>query len=176
MHTQSAATPSYKLEAMPRNVLIAGILTSQVAALIMAVVMMAVFAVFLGKSPLYPVQVIGSTIYGEQALQGFQTNAFLAGLVLHLAVAFAWGLVFCVFAAVFGAETALKAGMMGVVVAILSMVDAYVFVPHVMLSRHGVDIWNREVPIFWDWAAHMVFGASFAFYPAVLRKWIGASK
>jgi hypothetical protein len=29
---------------------------------------------------------------------------------------------------------------------------------------------NREVPLFWDWAAHLVFGASFVLYPAVKSK------
>jgi len=38
---------------------------------------------------------------------------------------------------------------------------------------HGVDIWNREVPLFWDWAAHIVFGASFALYPMVQKKLAG---
>ena len=50
--------------------LLSGIVTGQVAGLIMAVVVMLVFAVFLGKNPLYPVQVIGSALLGEVALQG----------------------------------------------------------------------------------------------------------
>jgi hypothetical protein len=176
-------SPSYTASSLPsgmkpafRDIIVAGVLTSQVAALIMAVVIMIVFTVFLGKGPLFPVQVIGSTVYSEVALQGFQLNAFLAGLILHLAVAFAWGLVFCLFTAMFDARTALRAGIIGVIVAILSMTDTYIFVPQVMMNFHEADIWNREVPIFWNWAAHIIFGASFAFYPLILAKWQNFSR
>jgi len=40
----------------------------------------------------------------------------------------------------------------------------------VMNALHGVDIWNREVPLFWDWAAHMVFGLSFGLFPVIQEK------
>lgn len=70
------------------------IITSQVAGLIMAVVVMAVFTIFLGHGPLYPVQVIGSIAFGESALNGFQLPALFAGLVTHQLVALAWGVVF----------------------------------------------------------------------------------
>jgi hypothetical protein len=153
-----------------RDTLAAGLITSQIAAVIMAVVMVIVFAAFLGKPPLYPVQVIGSTVYGESALVGLNVPALFAGLVLHLAVALAWGFVFCLAAAALDVRTAVMAGILGIVVAAVSMVDSYVVVPHVFLSLHGEDIWNREVPIFWNWAAHLVLGASFAFYPVVLEK------
>jgi len=164
---------------MPRNlparipfraVLAAGLITSQIAAVIMAVVMVVVFAAVLGKPPLYPVQVIGSTVYGERALVGLNFPALIAGLVLHLAVALAWGFVFCIVAAALDIRTAAMAGLIGIVVMAVSMVDSYIFVPYVFHSLHGEDIWNREIPIFWNWAAHIVLGASFAFYPAVLEK------
>jgi hypothetical protein len=47
------------------------------------------------------------------------------------------------------------------------MVGPYLLIPAVMQIMQGVDIWNREVPMFWDWAAHIVFGACFALYPKV---------
>src|SRR5437868_10194516 len=82
--------------------LISGIVTGQVAGLIMAVVVMIVFAVFLGKSPLYPVQVIGSVLFGESALQGFHFGALLAGLVLHQAgPSLLWGVIYGLLAAKF---------------------------------------------------------------------------
>src|SRR5262249_43956623 len=153
-----------------RDVLAAGLITSQIGAVIMAVVMVVVFAAFLGKPPLYPVQVIGSTVYGERALVGLNFAALIAGLVLHLAVALALGFVFCIAAATLDVCTAVMAAIVGVIIAAISMVDSYVIVPRVFLSLHGEDIWNREVPIFWNWAAHIILGASFAFYPIVLEK------
>jgi hypothetical protein len=151
----------------PQRNFLAALITSQVAGLIMAVVIMLVFTLFLGKGPLYPVQVIGSTIFGENALHGFHLAAFITGLLLHQSVALAWGLVFAIFAKIFNIDT-LKASMgLGLVVAFMSMLDTYVFVPAVMNALHGVDIWNREVPIFWNWAAHAVFGLSYGLFPKI---------
>lgn len=163
-----------KKQTMEKPVLI-GIITGQAAGLIMAVVVMVVFAVFLGKSPLYPVQVIGSMLFGEAALPSFHLEAFLAGLVLHqLGPALLWGIIFGVLAKQLSVETITQALKLGIGIGILSMVGPYLLIPFLMKALHGVDIWNREVPMFWDWAAHLVFGASFALYPffrtAIIQK------
>lgn len=146
------------------------IITSQVAALIMAVVIMVVFTLFLGHGPLYPVQVIGSTVFGESALDGFNFSALLAGLILHQSVGLAWGIVFGIIATRLKITSVRGSAILGVIVAIISMVDSYVFVPAVMMQLHGEDIWHREVPMFWNWAAHMVFGLSFGLYPIIAAK------
>jgi hypothetical protein len=148
-----------------------GILTGQIAGLIMAVAVMLVFALFLGKSPPYPVQVIGSMVFGEAALPHFHLGAFLAGLVLHQAgPALLWGFLFGLFARKAGIHSAGQALSYGLVLGVISMVGPYLLIPFLMNTLHGVDIWNREVPMFWDWAAHLVFGASFALYPLVEKK------
>ncbi|MFN3698316.1 MAG: hypothetical protein ACK4VO_12830 [Pseudobdellovibrio sp.] len=145
-----------------------GIITGQVAGLIMAAVVMVVFAVFLGKSPLYPVQVIGSMVFGEAALPSFHLGAFLTGLVLHqLGPALLWGVIFGTLAKQLSVETMTQALKLGIGVGIVSMLGPYLLIPFLMNALQGVDIWNREVPMFWDWAAHLVFGASFALYPFV---------
>jgi hypothetical protein len=151
----------------------ASLVTSQAAGLIMAVVMMLVFAIFLGHGPLYPVQVIGSIVFGEAALDGLQWSAVLAGLVAHMLVALAWGVVFGVVATRVDLSAAPKAAIAGVIVAIVSMIDVYLIVPPVMTGLHGADIWNREVPIGWDWAAHMVYGLSYGLYPMIERRLYG---
>lgn len=151
--------------------ILSGIITGLIGGLIMAAVMMVVFWLFLDKNPLYPVQVIGSTIYGEPALVGFHLGAFLGGLVLHMiGPSLFWGVVFGILAGAISMESATKALFWGILIGAFSMIDAYVFVPMLMIKLHGVDIWNREVPMFWDWAAHLVYGASFVFYPAIYRK------
>src|SRR4051812_18174177 len=95
MQTATVRSTAQGLDAKTRSGLIAGILTGQAAGLIMAVVVMAVFTIFLGHGPLYPVQVIGSTVFGEAALQGYPIPAILAGLVLHQAgPSLFWGAVF----------------------------------------------------------------------------------
>jgi hypothetical protein len=151
--------------------LISGVVTGQIAGLIMAVVVMIVFAVFLGKNFLYPVQVIGSGLLGESALQGLNFGAILTGLILHQAgPSLLWGAVFGIIASQFSIRTTSSALKLGLAIGIVSMVDVYLIIPAAMNALHGVDIWNREVPMFWDWAAHLVFGLSFGLYPAVLKK------
>jgi hypothetical protein len=158
-----------------KHPVLAGIITGQIAGLIMAVVVMAVFALFLGHGPLYPVQVIGSTVFGESALQGINVGAVLAGLVLHQAgPSLLWGYVFGEAAKRFPAGSVGGALKLGIPLAIISMAGPYLLIPAVMNTLHGVDIWNREVPMFWDWAAHLVFGLSFVLYPRVARALAGS--
>lgn len=148
--------------------MLAGIVTGQAAGLIMAVVAMLVFAVFLGKGPLYPVQVIGSMAFGEAALEGTHFGAILAGLVFHQAgPSLLWGAVFGAIASRFAVRSAAGALALGLGIGVLSMVGPYLLIPFLMNTLHGADYWNREVPMMWDWAAHLVFGASFALYPRI---------
>jgi hypothetical protein len=166
--TASHATPETHADSKP---FFSGILTGQAAVLIMAVVVMIVFTAFLGKGPLYPVQVIGSALLGEPALQGVNLGAVLAGLVLHqLGPSLLWGAIFGLLAAKLEIRTPLAALLLGLAIGVISMVGPYALIPFVMNALHGVDLWNREVPLFWDWAAHIVFGASFVLYPAIQRK------
>lgn len=151
--------------------LLSGILTGQIAGLIMAVVVMAVFTLFLGKGPLFPVQVIGSMAFGSAALEGLHFGAVLAGLVLHQAgPALLWGVIFGFLAKKFSVTTTNASLLLGLVIGVISMVGPFVLIPFMMKTLHGTDFWNQEVPLLWDWAAHLVFGASFALYPKVRAK------
>lgn len=153
-----------------RKSLTAGIITGQIAGLIMAVVVMIVFTI-LGKGPLYPVQVIGSALLGESALQGVNITAILVGLVLHQAgPSLLWGIIFGLIAKSTNIDSSSKSLTVGLLVGVISMVGPYLLIPAIMNTLHGVDIWNREVPMFWDWAAHIVFGASFILHPTVMQK------
>lgn len=148
-----------------------GIITGQLAGLIMAIVVMLVFALFFGKSPLYPVQVIGSVLFGEKALEGFHLAAFLTGLVLHqLGPSLLWGVVYGSLAKKITINNFQIALSIGLILGIISMLGPYVLIPTVMKYMQGIDLWNREVPLFWDWAAHLIFGASFVLYPWVKSK------
>lgn len=154
-----------------KKALISGIITGQIAGLIMAVVVMIVFTLFLGHGPLYPVQVIGSTLFGESALNGFHFGALVAGLVLHQAgPSLLWGFLFGLFARKYPLDSTGKALAAGLGLGIVSMVGPYLLIPFVMNTLQGVDFWNQEVPILWDWAAHIVFGACFALYPLIVKK------
>jgi hypothetical protein len=171
MESAAKLTQLGKQSRAEKQNLVGGIVTGQVAGLIMAVVVMLVFTVFLGKNPLYPVQVIGSAIFGESALNGLHIGAILAGLILHQAgPSLLWGTLYGFLAPRFEIESKKSALILGLAVGVVSMVGPYLLIPFVMNTLHGVDFWNREVPLFWDWAAHIVFGASFVFYPAIREK------
>jgi len=149
-----------------------GILAGQIAGLIMALVMMAVFTLFLGKGPLYPVQVIGSAVYGDAALQGFHAGAFIAGLLLHqLGPPLVWGSIFGL------AVHKLDAPQGGLLIATAAVVglasqvvDVNLILPPVMNALHGHNIWAEQVPAFWSWAAHLVFGLGLLVFPKIASR------
>jgi hypothetical protein len=161
-----AARPTLKRD------LVAGVITGQVSGLIMAVVVMAVFTIFLGKGPLYPVQVIGSFALGDSALEGFNVPAILAGLALHqLGPSLFWGVAFGL--AVYLLDVRRGAGLVALaaVTGLLSQaIDVNLVLPVAMKSLHGHDIWAEQVPAFWSWAAHLVFGLGLALFPLVNRR------
>lgn len=156
----------------PRRELLAGVISGQIAGLIMAVVVMAVFTLFLGEGPLYPVQVIGSFVFGDAALKGFQLPAFLTGLALHqLGPSLAWGIVLGVLAGMMDLRGGGKLLVLAVAIGLLSqIIDVNLVLSRAMVALHGHDIWAEQVPAFWSWAAHLVFGLSLLVYPFVDRK------
>ena len=155
--------------------LAAGALAGQVAGLVMAVVVMAVFALFLGKSPLFPVQVIGSIVFGDAAIQGFHLPALLAGLLVHQAgPSLAWGLVLGGAAHAVDLRRGPGLVALGVAVGLASqVVDVELVVPVVMRALHGHDLWAENVPSAWSWAAHLTFGLALACWPALVS-WLEA--
>jgi hypothetical protein len=36
-----------------------------------------------------------------------------------------------------------------------------------MNALHGHDIWAEQVPAFWSWAAHLVFGLGLLVFPKI---------
>lgn len=149
----------------------AGIVSGQIAGLIMAVVVMLVFSLFLGTNLFYPVQVIGSMALGESALQGINVFAVLVGVLLHqLGPSLLWGALYGVSAALLKIKNNPNALLLGLSIGIVSMIGPYLLIPFLMKTLHGKDMWNENVPLFWDWAAHLVFGASLAVFPWVRKK------
>jgi len=155
-----------------RQDIAAAIVTGQISGLIMAVVMMAVFTIFIGKGPLYPVQVIGSFVFGDQALQGFQLPAFMTGLVLHqFGPALFWSLVFGGAVYTLNVRGGVGLWTLGVAIGLLSQfIDVNLIMPAAMRALHGHDIWAEQVPAFWSWAAHLVYGLGLSLYPRIYNR------
>lgn len=168
MHTTTMGKVESHTE---KKAFLSSIVTGQVAGLIMAVAVMGVFAIVYGKNPFYPVQVIGSVLLGENALQGFNFKAVLVGLVLHQAgPSLLWGALFGLVARKVDLSSTKAALFAGFILGIVAMTGPYVFIPSIFNALQGIDIWNREVPILWDWVAHLIFGLSFVLYPTFLKK------
>ncbi len=157
-----------------KNIL-SGIVAGQIAGLIMAVVMMLVFAVFLGKSPLYPVQVIGAFVFGNEALQGFHFPALVAGLLLHqLGPSLFWGAALGVITYFLKVPSGAPFVFSAVALGLLSQaIDVNLIMPFAMTALHGHNIWAEQVPVFWSWAAHLVFGLGLLVYPRILKRITG---
>ncbi len=132
----------------PGRQLAAGAIAGQISGLIMAVVMMAVFTIFLGRA------------------------ALLAGLVLHQAgPSLAWGLVFGGVLYAFDIRRGAALVLIGAITGLASqVVDVNLVLPAAMKALHGHDIWAEQVPAFWSWAAHLVFGLGLAVFPWVNDK------
>ena len=145
------------------------VVAGQIAGLIMAVVMMLVFGLFLGTSPLYPVQVIGSLFFGDSALVGLHLPALFTGLVLHqLGPSLFWALVFGICVHTFMIEGLGRQIALGLVIGVLSQaIDVYVLVPALFKVMQGDDLWAKEVPMMWSWAAHVVYGLCLGCYPLI---------
>lgn len=165
----TASAPLSTTAVSRRRDLVAGAVAGQLSGLVMAVVVMAVFTIFLGKGPLYPVQVIGSFVFGDRALDGFQPGALLAGLLLHqLGPALIWGLAFGAVAGRLGVSRGAGLVALAVGTGLASqLVDVNLILPAAMNALHGHDIWAEQVPAFWSWAAHLVFGLGLLVLPRV---------
>jgi hypothetical protein len=163
----ASAIRSDSQPSLRRDVLTA-VVTGQLAGLIMAAVMMIVFTL-LGKGPLFPVQVIGSVVFGDVALQGLHVPALLTGLVVHqLGAALLWSVGFGFVLHALDARRGIALVALAVATGLLSqIVDVNLAMPTVMNALHGHDIWAEQVPALWSWAAHLVFGLGLASFPWV---------
>ncbi|HEY7956169.1 MAG TPA: hypothetical protein VII38_12795 [Polyangia bacterium] len=165
----NAARAAAPVEAGPLEDLVSAVVTGQIAGLIMAVVVMAVFTLFLGKGPLYPVQVIGAFIFGDAALHGLNVPAIIAGLFLHqLGPSLFWGFAFGLAVHYLGLKRGATMIAVGAAIGLVSqLVDVNLVLPPLLRGLHGHDIWAEQVPAFWSWAAHLVFGLSLGLFPWV---------
>lgn len=172
MSSSTAAAAPAEARAVSED-LAPSVIAGQIAGLVMAVVVMLVFTVFLGKGPLHPVQVIGSLLFGEPALHGLHVGALVAGLILHQGgPALFWSLVFGWALHALRVDGGARLLGLGIAIGVVSqIVDVNLILPPVMRALHGRDLWAAEVPAVWSWAAHGVYGVALALaYPPVRRR------
>jgi hypothetical protein len=166
--TTRAASAAVARPEIARNVA-AGVIAGQIAGLIMAIAAMTIFTIFLGKGPFHPAQVVGSLIFGDWALGGFHLPAFLAGVVLHqFGPSLVWGVGFGLVTYFLDIRRGSRLVGLAVATGILSqIVDVNLILPFAFHALHGHDIWAGQVPAFWSWVSHVVFGLGLATFPVV---------
>jgi hypothetical protein len=143
----------------------------------MAVSMMALFSVFLQKSPFYPIEVIASAVLGEHTLDGIQGRTIVVGLLIHqLGLSLIWGAVFGLLVWAGKPRASGTLLLFGLLVgALAQVVDVYVVIPllsgawagklPVLEPLQGANLWAAHVPGAVSWLGHLAFGVALSVYP-----------
>jgi hypothetical protein len=156
--------------------LIAGVQAGQVAGLAMAATLMAVFSVFLDKSPFYPLQIIAASVLGENAIGPLDARTLVVGVLIHqLGPALLWGIVFGVVVWLTKPRRSVTLMELGLCVGALSqIIDVQLLLPLFSGAFSGhfplfgpllrANLWTH-VPIAASWLGHLVFGIALSLYP-----------
>jgi hypothetical protein len=137
-------------------------------------------AFFLRTTLLHPLQIIASYRWGEAALYFLPGWGYLWALALHAGLCTLWGLVYGLIATALHIDADMRwpPVALGIIVGLSAqLIDVGVVAPMVAASRGEPSLWNALVPPVESWIGHLIFGLSFATYPALFRsfwlKWIG---
>lgn len=152
------------------NSILSAVIVGQIAAIIMALFFILVFQIFTAQNLFYPLQLMGSFIYGGEALKSTHPKIIIAGLAFHhLGPSLVWSLIYGVLAYAVDVTRPFSAFLLGLLLGALSMVDIYFLTPLIMQSIWGFDFYNL-IPRSWHWWAHLIFGATFVLYPFFYKK------
>jgi hypothetical protein len=156
--------------------LIAGAQAGQVAGLAMAVVLMAISSVFLGKGLFYPLQLIGTAVLGDGVIGRIDARTLVVGILVHqLGPSLVWGFVFGAVVWARKPRGSVALMMLGLLVgAIAQIFDVYVLLPLLAGELSGrlpflgplqkENLW-AHVPAAASWLAHLVFGLGLSLFP-----------
>ena len=133
----------------------------QLAGLVMVSAMVLAAALWPGVGALRPLQVIASLVLGRAALDTHALSALAVGVFVHLSgPTYFWSRMFGL--VVGYARHPLSWGRclaLGVAFGIVAeLVDVRLLLPAAQKAINGADLWRETVPVWWDWAAHLVFG------------------
>ena len=145
----------------------AGLVAGEVAGLVMAVAMMAVYNFALGKNPFLPLQAIGAMVHGNGALDGMNAKAFFTGLVIHqLGPSLFWGLALSVVVILSRPRYASTLLLLGIAVGVLAQgVDVYLLLPRLEAELGVPSYWTLQVHPVASWFFHIVYGVSLSLFP-----------
>jgi hypothetical protein len=144
-----------------------GLLAGEVAGLVMAGSMMAIYSFVLEKSPFLPLQIIGTAVYGSAPTEAVDPLGFVAGLAVHqLVPALVWGLIFGALVSALRPSRSWSLMFLGLGTgALAQIVDVYILLPHAKSAFAGVQAWATDVHPLTSWLVHLVYGLALSFFP-----------
>jgi hypothetical protein len=155
--------------------LVASVIASMVGATLMAIVLTVAFLRYDGRPLYYPLQIIGTFLFGDVSLISPRWEIYPTAAALHFGVCAFWGLAFAFAATRLRVDKSIGGSiMLGLVVGTASqIVDIDLIAPALQNRLWGHDLWSENVPPVFSWLGHIVFGLSFAVFPFVFRRlWI----
>lgn len=152
--------------------LVHGVVAGQIAGLLMTGFVMLVSVVHLHRNPIFPGQIIGSVFFREHGLVGAHLGAAIAGFLFHqLGPSLVWGTLFGAGVWLFDARRGGRLPVIALNVGLLSqLIGVYVVLPVMFRGVNGHDTWNEQFPVFWSWAANLVFALGLLVWPLLQER------
>ncbi|MEW5848137.1 MAG: hypothetical protein AB2A00_04955 [Myxococcota bacterium] len=152
--------------------LAAGAITGELAGVVMMTVLVVAFPLAMGRSPLVPLQVIGAFVFGDTATEAAHLPSLVAAVVLHLmGPSLLWGLVAGALVFALNVRRFPSLLPLGLMVGVLAqVVDVNMVLPPAFQALHGHNIWAENIPTFWSWVAHVVYGLTLTLHAVVFRR------
>lgn len=121
------------------------------------------FAVAMGRSPFFPLQLMTAMMVGPSALEVASPSTIVPGFLAHqigpsLLWSKAFGLVVAFKSTPWRLTPSLLVGAATGIVALV--IDVYLFVPRLQMQFHARDLWSEHMSNAGSWVTHVVFGLS----------------
>lgn len=128
------------------------------------------------RSWLWPLEVIGAQLLGEDLLGGTRWLWFVGLVVNQVGPSLAWSLVFAWFALSPSFPGGLpRCLLLGLGIGLMAQfVDGFFLTPLVGDFLQESNAWHRQLGWFWRWSAHLAYGLSLGFsFASLLPRWEG---
>lgn len=154
---------------------VAGLIAAMMGAALMAVVMTVAFLRYDGRPLYYPLQLIGTFLFGDVSMIAPRWEIYPTAAALLFGTCGLWGLVYAFVASRLRVTASVGGALLlGVVVGLASqLVDIDLIAPALMNRMWGHDLWIENVPPVFSWLGHIMFGLMLGSYPFLFRSfWI----
>ena len=155
--------------------LVAGVIASMIGATLMAVVMTVAFLRYDGRPIYYPLQIIGTFLFGDLSVIAPRWEIYPTAAALLFGTCAVWGIGYAFAATRLRVDKSIGASLvLGLVFGLASqLVDIDLIAPALMHRLWGHDLWIENVPPMFSWLGHVVFGLSLGSFPFIFRRlWI----